>query len=80
MQEWVMSKDMKLQKEVDKRVEETMNYLGMCGMVGLTEQAKKNVRSWLTITYTLFYRTGDRDGFREGGDSILEAWNKSLGK
>ena len=73
-----MSTEVNLKKEVEKRVEETMNYMGMAGVVGLTEQARKNIKDWLVTLYTLFYRMGDRDGFREGSEDILKQWNKSL--
>ena len=69
-----------LDKEIRNRVEETMDFLRMCGMTGLTEAAKRNAWDWLINNFKIFYQMGNKDGFKEGYEMMADAWQKSINK
>lgn len=65
------------EKKKKERIKETMNYLGMCGMTGLTEQATKNVEQWLGLIFDISYAEGDRAGYKEGFESVTKIYEKN---
>jgi hypothetical protein len=60
-----------------KEAKQTINFIGMCLHNPMTPEAEKNINKYLETVLNLAYKTGDRDGYKQGYTEVMEAWKKS---
>jgi hypothetical protein len=60
-----------------KEAKTTLNYIGLCLHDPMTSQAKENIKNYLENALNLAYKIGERDGYSEGHNEVIEAWKKS---